>query len=348
MTPRERMLRAARFEHPDRIPVSFYINPSCWAHYEREDLLGLVRDHPETFVEWDGPPKNWDNYIPAWQRAGVPYTDGWGCVWETSMDGLTGAVTGHPLTDWDDFKAFKAPSPEVFNGLHTINWKDIHARLDEGRRTGRRLAGHLVHGHTFLTLTYIRGYEDAIFDMVDEEPLLDDLLAQIEAFNLELVRRFVDAGVEWMCYPEDLGMQVGPMLSPEHFRRYIKPSYKRLMAPAQAAGCVIHMHSDGDLRDLMDDLLDLGINVINPQDVVNGLEWMAEHMKGKAAIDLDIDRQTLTYSGTPAEIDAHIRRAVDLLGDPAGGLMLKYDLYPGIPLENVVAIIEAFEKYRDL
>ncbi|MBC8230383.1 hypothetical protein H8E77_12625 [bacterium] len=140
-------------------------------------------------------------------------------------------------------------------------------------------------------------------------------------------------------------MQVGPMLSPKHFRKYIKPSYQRLMSPAREAGCIIHMHSDGDIRDLVDDLIDGGVQVINLQDLVNGIDWIKNNLAGRICIDLDIDRQHITRFGTPAQIDALIREEVEKLGSKEGGLMMCHGLYPGVPLENVKALMDAMEKY---
>lgn len=167
----------------------------------------------------------------------------------------------------------------------------------------------------------------------------------VEGFNSQIVRRYVELGVEWMGYPEDLGMQVGSMLSLEHFRQYIRPTYSRLVAPASDAGCTVHMHSDGDIRQLAGDLVELGVHVINLQDLVNGIDWIKEHLKGKVCIELDIDRQKITRFGTPAQIDALIREEVEKLGARQGGLMTCYGLYPGVPLENVQALMNAMEKY---
>ncbi len=181
--------------------------------------------------------------------------------------------------------------------------------------------------------------------MVDEEPRLLELLAMIEAYNMTIVTRSMALGVEWMGYPEDLGMQVGPMLSPALFNRYIKPCYQRLMAPARAAGCVVHMHSDGDIRELADDLIDGGVTVLNLQDLVNGLDWIKARYAGNICIDLDIDRQRITRFGAPADIDALIREEVGKLGSKQGGLMMIFGLYPGTPLENIRALMDAMERY---
>ena len=140
-------------------------------------------------------------------------------------------------------------------------------------------------------------------------------------------------------------MQVGPMLSPDFFKTYIKPSYQRIMQPARDAGIPIHMHSDGDIRLLVDDIVDSGVDVINLQDLVNGIDWIAEKFRGKVCVDVDIDCQKITPYGSPAEIDALIREEVEKIATPEGGLCMTYGLYPEVPLENAKAVMDAMEKY---
>lgn len=140
-------------------------------------------------------------------------------------------------------------------------------------------------------------------------------------------------------------MQVGPMLSPEQYRTFIKPSVQRLMRPAREAGCIVHMHSDGDIRDLVDDLIDEGVQVMNLQDLVNGIDWIRDSVKGRVCIDLDVDRQDIVPRGTPEQIGALIREEVEKLGSKEGGLMMIHGMYPGVPLENAGALMDAMERY---
>ena len=181
--------------------------------------------------------------------------------------------------------------------------------------------------------------------MVDEDPRLWRLIEMVADFNEQFILRWIDLEPDILSYPEDLGMQVGPMLSPAHFRKYIKPVYQRLMKPARERGIAVHMHSDGDIRLLLDDLIEGGVEIINLQDLVNGIDWIAERLAGRVCIDLDIDRQRITPHGTPQEVDALIREEVAKLGRKEGGLMMIYGLYPGVPLENVKALMDAMERY---
>jgi hypothetical protein len=279
------------------------------------------------------------------QRADQPFTDDWGCVWQTTEDGIVGTVTGHPLENWDAFEDFVPPDPRTQSGLGPRDWSKVAADMRKAESDGELFAAGLNHGHTFLLLCDLRGYENILFDMVDDDPRLLRLIGMIESFNSSVVAKYLELGTEWMSYPEDLGMQVGPMLSPDLFRKFIKPSYQRLMAPAREAGCIVHMHSDGDIRNLAADLIDGGVEALNLQDLVNGVDWIQTNFAGKVCIELDIDRQMITPFGTADQIDDLIREEVRKLSSKRGGLMMIYGLYPGVPLANVKALMDAMERY---
>ena len=341
MTSRENILRVVHFDGPEYIPMRFHISPACWHHYPQQALQELMAEHPVLFPNFEASTDPIEPEYEGKSRAGEPYTDPWGCVWETVDDGIVGMVSKHPLESWDAFDSYTPPDPE-----DAADWKKKEKDIKETHEAGQGLStGGLAHGHTFLRLSDIRGYPNLLYDMADEEPRLWKLIEMVEDFNYAIVERQIKLGVEYMSYPEDLGMQVGPMLSPEHLRKYIKPSYQRLMKPARDAGNIVHMHSDGDIRDLVDDLIDGGVQVVNLQDLVNGIDWIREKLAGKVCIDLDVDRQHVTVRGTPAEIDALIREEVEKLGSKQGGLLMVHGLYPGVPLENVKALMDAMERY---
>lgn len=343
MTSKENYLRAVRFERPDYIPMAFAVNPACYAAYPQEAIFELLESHPLLFPDYKRPELPYTPEYASVARKDEPYRDDFGCVWTTTMDGITGTVTGHPLADWADFDGYVPPDPDRCTGIGPIDWEQV--KRDIAASPDALHMGGLRHGHTFLQLCDLRGYQNLMFDMADEEPRLWKLIEMVENFNMGIIRHYLDCGAEVMTYAEDLGMQVGPMLSPDHFRKYIKPSYQRLMRPAREAGLPIHMHSDGDIRTLADDLIDGGVDILNLQDLVNGIDWIADRFRGKVCIDLDIDRQSVTRFGTPADIDALIREEVSSIGVKEGGLTMIYGWYPGIPLENARALMDAMERY---
>lgn len=342
---RKNILKAIRFECPDYVPVNFVINDACWHHYPQEELFSLMEEHPFLFPGFVRPNERYVPHYSLVAQKDHPYTDDFGCLWETTDDGITGTVVRHPLQDWSDFSDYKIPDPLRCSGIGPHSFPALEKEILDKRRAGELTCYGLRHGHTFLQLCDIRGYQNLIYDMMDENDDLPKLIDQLEQFNLEIVKQYLKIGVDIFCYPEDLGMQFGPMLSVENFQKYIHPSYKRLMDPARKSDAIVHMHSDGDIRLLAPYLIEGGVDVLNLQDLVNGLDWIKNNLCEKTCIELDIDRQSITPFGTCQEIDRLVRNEISLLGTKYGGLMLIYGLYPGVPLENIKALMDALEKY---
>ncbi len=345
---RSNLHRAIFFEKPDYIPVTYAINDACWHHYPQEWLVEQMLRHPLLFPGFT-PPKL--PYTPDYKlcaRKDAMYIDDFGCGWSTADDGITGTVTMHPLADWAAFEGYRFPDPDKCMGIGPIDWAAARESIQGRRRRGECVAAGLRHGHTFLQLSDLRGYANLLFDMADEDPRLWALIEGVEAFNHEIIRRYLDIGVDLVTFPEDLGMQSGPMLSPTDFRKYIKPSYKRMMRSAQDKNVPIHMHSDGDIRLLVDDIVDSGVAVVNLQDLVNGVDWIRRTLRGRVCVELDIDRQRVTPFGTPKDIDDLIRGEVEALACPDGGLCLIFGLYPGTPMENAAAVMDAMERWAQI
>ncbi|MDX1357972.1 MAG: uroporphyrinogen decarboxylase family protein [Clostridia bacterium] len=344
MDERENRLRAYTFKGPEYIPMNFAITSAAWNYYGIAELDKLIRRHGRLFPHYTGKSKK-DIRIKPYRIKDVRYIDSWGCVWKTEQEGSTGSVIKHPIETWEDFASFTPADPGKQNGWEDINWSDIEKSINSAKIRGDYTQAGLRHGFLFLTLSYIRGFENLMYDMHDEEPYLDRLIGIIEGFNKAVISKYLRLDVDVIGFPEDLGAQDRLLLSPEMFRKYIKPVYTRLMNPVKEAGKPVHMHSDGYILDIIDDLIECGVDIINLQDLVNGIDNIQKHVKGKMAIDLDIDRQDITVRGTPGDIDDLMKEAVMKLGSHEGGLSFIYGFYPGTPLRNADAVMAAMEKY---
>ena len=341
------LLIAVNFDFPQAIPVIFHINLACWDSYDRQELAQLVELHPALFPE--GIPefiqKNEAVPYPEWCREGELWTDPWGCLWETRTSGFIGTVVKHPITDLSQLHSYTAPDPAKTTHWYPVTWKK--GQSPTGGSIGFfdcLRSGEIGHGHTFLKMIDILGYEKALFAMHDDAPELPLLLDKIEKFNRALVERFISyADVQWLGYAEDLGMQVGPMLSPQMFRHYILPIYRNIMAEADRDDIIIHMHSNGDIRLLFDDLRTLPIRVFNIQDTANTIPWLQENFRSKVALDLDIDRMHITQQKDANLVKQYLDELLQSMYDPAGGLILTYGLYPGTPIENIRVMMDYLE-----
>ncbi len=343
---RENYLRNAAFQGPEYIPQTIHISNASWDQW-RDELEEVVAGHPLIWPGFKKGRRDWDRFDfgPAHTK-GVPFTDAWGCTWETSVNGLEGVVTKSPLESWDDWALWRAPNPLDTADRGPIDWASIRKELEAQRNTGALRQGGLPHGFMFMRLTYLRGFSNMMVDMAIEDPMLWQLIDAIYAHNRVIVDQYLDAGVDVMTIGEDLGTQTASIISPDMFRKYCKPTYEKLLEPCRARGVHVMMHSDGYIMDLIDDLLMAGVTIINPQDLVNGIDNLEREFKGRVCINLDVDRQTVVPFGGRNEIRELVEREVRTLGSPRGGLCLICGIYPPTPPENVDALACAFEEYR--
>lgn len=329
---------------PNEIPVRIDFSPSCWEFFGVEQIAKIITDNKDMFPNHEAIINGVKakEYLP-WQTAGENYVDSWGVTWRTSANGITGAVIKPSIEKWEDLNGFVPPNPELQNGWGTIDWSKTEAEFSKIKKAK---IGALRHGFLFLTLTYIRGFENLTYDMYDDEKNLDVLIEIVYQFNKYFVDRYLALGADIMSFPEDLGAQNGPLISPDKFRKYIKPVYEKLFEPVKNKNVLIYMHSDGFILDLIDDLMEAGVDIINLQDLVNGIDNIRKHIKGRMGIDLDIDRQKITVFGSEKDIDDLIYEAVVKLGDNEKGFGIFHQVYQETPVKNIYALINACRKYK--
>ena len=344
ISSRENTLRAFRFEKPEWIPISAGFTSIMWQGNDPEEIEDLLVSHPILFPGYQRGTANRVETQPD-MLAGQPYTDGWGCVWETSISGMCGLTTGHPLADWARLDTLAIPDPDFHDGKFPIDWPRLTEHALQARKEGGLVRFDLPHGHTYLRLQDLRGFENLMYDMMDADPRLDRLIDLIEQFNLVIIDRYLALQPDIFGIPEDLGAQDHLVISPKLFRKYIKPSYLRMTHRIKESGVLVHEHSDGHILEIIDDLVDAGGDILNLQDLVNGIDNIARSVKGRLAIDLDIDRQSVTVTGSRQDIDEHIHECVAKLGSPEGGLALFYQPWPPTSVENMRFTFDALEKY---
>lgn len=347
MNDRENLLRTYRRTGPEWIPFSCNLPWPLWEALG-DELDAVVARHPVLFPNHE--PGTWrrrKEKVPPYRIAGREYTDMWGCTWKTEHDGMTGVVVDSPLAEgWRLLDDYTPPDPHTQLTWGRIDWDERRRAVAAQKEAGRFTTGSSDHGFCFMRLYYLRGFENLMVDMAEEAPELQRLIDIIVRHYRFVTEQYAAMGVDMMACGEDLGTQTASMTGPRHFRRWIAPAYRRIFAPAREAGALVRMHSDGFIMDIMDDLLATGIDVINPQDLVNGVDALAREVKGRVSIQLDIDRQRIVVFGTPREIEEHIEHCVRTLGAPEGGLSLVCAIYPPTPPANVEALLSAVEKYR--
>jgi uroporphyrinogen decarboxylase len=326
-----------------------HINPAMWAVY-KGSLEEIVLRYPSVFRGYKKGGVDYENMDFSTEDIDANYvTDAWGCEWRYPLRYMDGVVIGHPLADiakLDSYVPPTSPAPE----LTAEEWAREIEEVNAEKARGNVVSGGTEHGFLFLRHTYLRGFDNAMLDYADAEnhENLRRIYDMIVRYNMKLVEYHIRRGSDYMEFAEDLGTQTGTIVSPDMFRKWIKPAYAALMRPCKDAGMYVGLHSDGKTLDILEDQIEAGVDVVNPQDLCNGIDELARRIKGKACIRLDVDRQSVIPYGTPGDIDDLIREEVEKLGSPEGGLMFICGLYPPTPVENVGALAAALEKYSTM
>ncbi|NOX89064.1 MAG: hypothetical protein GXO77_08560 [Calditrichaeota bacterium] len=335
MKSRERVKRAIRFKNPDRAPISHAILPATQFKYG-EALNEILNEVHEDFG-WDYLPDMKRTDLPPMYKKGKNYDD-FGTLWHVETEGICGIPIEYPFSDWSDYDKYKFPE------------------FDAGPPKARLYSGHLAGFNEdyyargawitfFEQMQQLRGMENLLMDLAYKSKevyrLRDDLLE----FNLRWLDKWLALEYDGIHFADDWGTQHALMIDPDFWRRFFKPAYKTMFEKVKAKGMDVHFHSDGYIIDIIPDLLDLGVDVLNCQASVMGVEKVGKQFAGKVCFRTDLDRQYVMPFGSPEEVRKHILYVFDQLGTPDGGIIACGEISPDIPLENIRMMYKTFTEY---
>jgi len=339
MTSRGRVRRAIRFGKPDRVPISHAVLPAAQLKYGPA-LAEILAEYRDDFG-WDyADDLPLEQFSPQYKPG--RNTDDFGTVWQVEWAGVCGIPVSWPIPDLDRYDEYFWP-----------------ADFSAGPPAGRQYSGHMcgfddrwyARGGWFTyfeQLQQLRGMENALLDIAFEPRNFGRLLDDLLAFNLRWIDRWAALAYDGLHFGDDWGGQTSLLVHPSAWRRIFKPRYAEMFRRAKAAGKDVWFHSDGFIREIVGDLIEIGVDVLNFQVAVVGHDWSARNIRGRVAVRTDIDRQFVLPFGTPAEVAEEVERTFAACGRAEGGLIACGEVGPDVPLDNVRAMYEAFRRYGSL
>ncbi len=269
------------------------------------------------------------------------WVDEWGARWAHAADGVGAIQVEHPLKDWgelDEYLETRMPDPDGPGRL------DEAARLMAPHRGRRYCIGIQVLGILELLRT-IRGMEEVFIDFYTHPREVQRLMDALERFLTRVLVSWAPLGADCVMFGDDWGMQTGLQIAPEVWRDLFKPRYRRMFDAAHAAGLDIQFHSCGRVVDIVEDLIDVGVDILDPvQPGCMEVQELARRFGGRIAFSGAIDIQGTMVFGTPADVRSEVHRLMDVLGAPFGNAFVigpANSMTPDVPLENMRAMVEA-------
>ena len=214
---------------------------------------------------------------------------------------------------------------------------------------GLAVAGAPPHlgGELFEAAWRLRGFENFMIDLVCRGELADYLLDQLTSMLIENALILARAGVDILLLDDDVAMPTGMMIGPATWRRYFKGRMANVIniAREESPELLVFYHCDGDFTQLVPDLVDIGVNVINPvqPDCMDGAAIKRE-FGDRLAVWGAVGSARLWDWGKPEQIRSEVRRCIQTLGPEGLLLAPAYDI-DFTPFENIVAFIEAVEEF---
>jgi len=201
------------------------------------------------------------------------------------------------------------------------------------------------------TIVYLgMGYEGLSIATIDDPGLIHNFHEIAADFLIKAAKQMIGAGVDVVYIGEDLGFNTAPFLSPQQFRKFTFPHLKKLIATIRENNVPVILHSDGNLNLILEDIVEMGINALNPIEA-NAHMDLKEIKKryGKNICLLGGINNDVLCNGTPEMVEKEVKRVIDIAG-PGGGFIPASDsgdFRNEMPLENVLAAVEAIKKYKD-
>jgi hypothetical protein len=291
MNPRRIVQKTLVFDDPERIPRHKGILP--WAEANYPDFVQRLHEvFPDDILSAPLVYKQPLLTKGDKHKKGT-FVDEWGCVFTNPLEGAIGIVQTPLIADWKDLGKLKPPEATL-----SLDRKEINAYCRE--KDQFVLMGSFVR--PFERFQFIRTMENALVDLIEKPPELFNLLDRIHQHYLKEVEVWAATEVDAICLMDDWGTQQGLITSPGVFRQIFLPMYKEYAEVARHHGKYVFFHSDGNILDIMPDLIDIGVDAINAQIFCMGVMRMGELYGGKITFWGEIDRQHLLPHGSREDI----------------------------------------------
>ncbi len=353
MTPRERVQTALAHEIPDRCPWQASFTPEFARRLRRELGLQAGGEHNphgggntyelERLLGQDLllVSVGWAN---SYYQSQQDYLDEWGVGWKAARyqtpfgEGVYTEIATHPLAKTSALDQYQPPDPD-----RPDLYDDAAALVREYGDT------HWLVGVTvttiFETAWALRGLDQLMMDFVREPDLAEAILDIPYRYHLAAASRLVELGVDMIWVGDDIGAQKGMLLSPAMWRRFLKPRLAEFFAALRRINPAIKIayHSDGVIEPVIPDLIEIGLDVLNPiqplcVDPVEVKRRYGERLAFWGSLDV---QSTLPF-GSAADVTAEVKSRLGTLGR-GGGLILAptHHVQLDTPMENFKALVEA-------
>ena len=296
------------------------------AHYPGQDLEDVVQNHLVNI--------GYDTYF--FEDIGNDCVqDHFGVVWDRSVDKDIGVVRGQVLAQ-PTLKGYALPDPAA-----PYVFAEVADKLE---KYGDRFRFFGIGFSLYERAWTLRGLQALLMDFHDNPHFVHDLLNNIADYNIAQIKESLKFDIDAVMFGDDWGQQHGLQMGPRLWHEFIYPVLKRMYAVVVAGGKKVFIHSCGDVDELFDDLVGIGLNCFNPfQPEVMDVSVLIPLYRGRLAFYGGISTQKTLPYGSVEDVQRETRHLLEL--GKFGGYIFSpaHDVPKDVPLENMLAFIDVIQ-----
>jgi len=261
------------------------------------------------------------------------FQDEWGVIWDRTIDKEIGVPVNYVLED-NNFSKLEVPDPDDLD-----RYAHFQPTIDANKN--RYILAKLSYS-LFERAWSLRGMENLMVDFVINPDFVYELFNKITNFNLKIIENLKNFNIDGIYFGDDWGQQRGLLISPDMWRKFIKPYLKIMYKKTHDSGYAVFIHSCGDITKVLKDLIEIGLDVFNPfQPEVIDVENVLKEYKQKLAFYGGVSIQKTLPFGSKLEVIREIENKIEL-ATKYGGLIIapSHDMPPDIPVNNVITMLE--------
>lgn len=264
------------------------------------------------------------------------FRDVFGVVWDRTIDKDIGNVEGCVLPQ-PTLAGYEFPDP-----VDPRFFANIPEKI---KRFGDRFRVFQLGFSLYERAWTLRGMENLMLDFLDHPAFVHELFNAIVDYNIAQVEEALKYNIDAIYLGDDWGQQRGLQMGPDHWHEFIQPALKRMYAVVRESGRFVMIHSCGDVDELFDDLIAIGLNCFNPfQPEVMDVYSLLPRYRGRLAFHGGMSTQRILPFGSTDDVRAETRRLLDL-GCEGGYIFAPaHDVEGDVPLENMLAMIETLQE----
>jgi uroporphyrinogen decarboxylase len=269
------------------------------------------------------------------------YKDEWGVTYKKNGWPIIAQIDT-PIKTREDWEKYKLPPVNTPGRLKIL--KDVVKANDADLAVVAGLLGPF----TMMTW-YFMDFSDLSMALFMDPDLVHEIMEAFAEWNLEAAKLAIETGgVDAFQISDDWGGTNGLLISPEHFGEFFLKPLERMVRGIKDFGIPVIMHNDGQIWDMLDEIVATGINGLHPVEKAAGMDLkvVKEKYTGKICPIGNVNNKTTMADGTPEEVMAEVKECIEHAGN-GGGYIISTDhsLHDDIPTENVFALIEATHKF---